>query len=132
MTDYLNRKLRERGWAEEGAPPVLAIVERCVRLGYVDDRAFAEMRAGSLERRGYGHRRVVQSLRAAGIGSEIADELFPTEEAAQAAAETLARRRKFGRFANHAIDITERQRQVAAMIRAGHRYETVRRFFDDA
>ena len=132
LAAYLNRKLRERGWAEEGEPPVEAIVERCVSLGYVDDRAFAEMRAGSLGRRGYGHRRVVQSLRAAGIDSAIADDLSPDEDAAQTAAETFARRRKFGRFANRAIDSTEHHRQVAAMMRAGHEYGTVRRFFDDA
>jgi len=62
---YLARKLRERGWAEAGAPPVERLVERMAAQGYVDDRAFAAARAAALGRRGYGERRVSEAARAA-------------------------------------------------------------------
>ena len=67
LAAYLLRKVRERGWSEPGPPPIEALVERMAALGYVDDRAFANARAGALTRRGYGLRRVGQALRAAGL-----------------------------------------------------------------
>ncbi|WP_240500154.1 RecX family transcriptional regulator [Sphingomonas montana] len=82
LAAYLNRKLDERGWAEagtgmDGAPgaprPVDAIVAQMAELGYVDDRVFAEMRSAALGRRGYGRRRQVDALRAAGVGDEDRD-----------------------------------------------------------
>ena len=48
LDGYLRRKLRERGWAGEGEPPVARLVERFVALGYIDDLAFARARSGSL------------------------------------------------------------------------------------
>ena len=65
---YLERKLRERGWAGPGEPPVERLADGFERLGYVNDRAFAQSRAASLGRRGYGERRVGQALKAAVIG----------------------------------------------------------------
>ena len=60
---YLRRKLRERGWDGTDEPPVEQIADRLVRLGYVDDRAYALSKARSLTGRGYGERRVRQALR---------------------------------------------------------------------
>ncbi len=58
LAGYLGRKLRERGWAGEGEPPVAAIVARFVAAGYVDDAAYARAKTGSMLRRGLGMRRV--------------------------------------------------------------------------
>src|SRR3546814_9679757 len=44
LARYLRRKLRERGWDREDAPPVAALVQRLAGLRYVDDRQFAEAR----------------------------------------------------------------------------------------
>ena len=44
LESYLKRKLRERGWAGEGAPPIAALVERFNQRGYINDRAFAVAR----------------------------------------------------------------------------------------
>ena len=41
LISYLGRKLRERGWEGASAPPIEELADRFVRLGYVDDRAFA-------------------------------------------------------------------------------------------
>ena len=131
LGDYLRRKLKERGWTGPGTPRVEALVERFAALGYVDDAAFAEARAGALLRRGYGERRVAQALRAAGIG---ADDAAPARQEAERKAEDaalrFARRRRIGPYAEAPLDRVARQKAAAAMLRAGHRLDLVRRILD--
>lgn len=116
---YLKRKLRERGWAGEDDPPVEALVSRYVDLGYVDDASFARMRAGGLLQRGYGARRVAQALHADGIAEDVREDVAPGEVEQRRAALALARRRRFGPF-GETPDRDRRQKQIAAMLRAGH------------
>lgn len=131
LADYLRRKLKERGWSGAGAPPVEALVERFAGLGYVSDAAFAEAKAGALLRRGYGERRVAQALRAAGIDEEdAATARQESERQAEAAALRFARRRRLGPYADTPLDRESRQKAAAAMLRAGHRLDLVRRILD--
>ncbi len=128
---YLGRKLGERGWEGAGAPAVEELADRLVRLGYVDDRAFALSKARSLTGRGYGQRRVNQALTLAGIGEEdgvAARDL--AEEEAVAAALRFARRRAIGPYADRTPDQAQRERALAAMIRAGHRFPIARAIID--
>jgi regulatory protein len=129
---YLRRKLRERGWDEAGAPPVERLIERYVELGYVDDEAFARARSGGLLRRGYGERRVRQALAEAGVGEELRERMRPGEAETRRAALALARRRRFGPFGDAAPDRALREKQVAAMLRAGHPLDNARRIVDAA
>jgi regulatory protein len=127
---YLARKLRERGWADEDTPaPTGAIVARMVAAGYVDDAAFARAKSGSLLRRGYGERRVGQALGAAGVAPEIRDTLRADEAAQRRAALALARRRRFGPFGENP-DRAVREKQFAAMLRAGHPLDKARELLD--
>jgi regulatory protein len=128
LAQYLDRKLAQRGWDGEGSADVASIVERCTELGYVDDAAFAAARGASLARRGYGARRVAQSLRAAGVD---ADDAAPVEQAARddalQAAIAYARRRRIGPFSNNEnVDVKSQQRGFAALLRAGHDPEIAR------
>lgn len=127
LVDYLRRKIRERGW--DGAPADPAMVaEKMAALGYVDDRAFAEMRAAALARRGLGGRRVAQALRVAHVAeSDAAAVLEQAEERPVDTALAFARRRRFGPWAKAAPDERLRERQVAAMVRAGHAPSLARR-----
>lgn len=127
---YLVRKLRERGWADEGSPPVDALVGRYAELGYVDDAAWARMKAGSLLRRGYGARRVGEALKVAGVDEDLRNDFRPGELEERQAALVLARRRRFGPFALQVPDRPMREKQVAAMMRAGHRLDIARRIVD--
>ncbi len=129
---YLRRKLRERGWEGEGEPRLTALVGRYVDLGYVDDEAFARARSGSLLRRGYGERRVRQALGEAGIAEELRERLRPGEAEARRAALALARRRRFGPFGGVSLDRPLREKQIAAMLRAGHPLDSARRIVDSA
>jgi regulatory protein len=117
---YLERKVAERGWVGEGAPPVVAIVERCVDAGYVDDQAFAEAKSRSLARQGYGHRRIEAALKHSGIARGLTEALRPDEGAAFESARIFARKRRIGQFSTQPADQALRRRQFAAMIRAGH------------
>lgn len=136
LADYLRRKLKERGWSGPGAPPVEALVARFAGLGYVDDAAFAEAKAGALLRRGYGERRVAQALRAAGIEADDAEAARQeAERSAEDAALRFARRRRIGPYAeaapaNDRDGREARQKAAAAMLRAGHRLDLVRRILD--
>ncbi len=96
-----------------------------------NDAAFAEAKAGALLRRGYGERRVAQALRAAGIdGEDAAPARQEAGQQAEAAALRFARRRRLGPFAEAPLDRAERQKAAAAMLRAGHRLDLVRRILD--
>lgn len=127
---YLRRKLRERGWAEDCAlPDIEALADRFAELRYVDDAAYAATRASSLGRRGYGARRVEESLRAAGVGE--AERQLARKKADGdrfAAAQAFARKRRIGPFAQKAADHPTRQKQIAAFLRAGHDADIARRF----
>lgn len=128
LATYLRRKVRERGWVDEGSADIEAIVARCIALGFVDDAAFAEMRSAALTRRGYGTRRIGQALATAGIDRETAAALAHDDDAALAAAESFARRRRIGPFAGADADEATQRRWFAAMVRAGHSFELARRF----
>ena len=128
LSDYLRRKIAERGWGGEGAPPVEAIVSRFAELGYVDDRALAEARGRALAARGYGARRLTQALGALGISAiDAEDARLHAEEEAWRTALRFAERRRFGPYAREAPDEAARRRAFGAMIRAGHAPEHVRR-----
>jgi regulatory protein len=131
LRSYLKRKVRERGWDGEGEPDVDAIAERFAAQGYVDDAAYALSRSRALTGRGYGPRRVEQSLRTAGV--EEPDGAAAREHA-QAdsieAAVRFAERRRLGPFASEAADRKGRERALATMIRAGHGFGLSRAIVD--
>ena len=127
LATYLGRKISERGWGEPTPPGIEALVERFARAGYIDDAAFASARAASLQRRGYGERRVSQALRAAGIDeSDAADAHALASNGAWAAALRFAERRRIGPYSTEEYDRPARERAFAAMARAGHRTGHVR------
>jgi len=132
LEGYLRRKLRERGWAGEGEPPLEALVERLAAAGYVDDEAYARARTGSLLRRGYGQRRVSQALGAAGIGAELREAVRPDENAARRAALAMIKKRGFGPFGQALPERAAREKQIAAMLRAGHALDSARELVDAA
>ena len=117
---YLARKLRERGWQGEGQPPVSQIAAKFEDAGYVDDAAYARAKAGSLLRRGYGRRRVDQALGHAGVDEASRAAVRISEGALREAALNMVRKRRFGPFGQQTPDRSAREKQIAAMLRAGH------------
>ena len=124
---YLARKIWERGWAEDEPPAdIRELVERYTDLGYIDDEAFARNKTGSLMRRGYGARRVNEALGQDGITSTIREDVAAGEAEQRHAALTLARKRRFGPFGMEAPEKPKREKQISAMLRAGHSLDSAR------
>lgn len=132
LTAYLARKLRERGWEGDEPPDVDAVVARFVDKGYVDDAGYARAKGQGLLRRGYGARRIDQALALAGIDEDLRREAKGAETERRHAALVLARKRRVGPFAppGQPTDPALREKQVAAMLRAGHPLEYARRLVD--
>lgn len=132
LADYLRRKLRERGWREgEAAADPEALAERMATLGYIDDRAYGEGKAAAMARRGLGARRVAGALRDARLDAADVEAIAPAVDARSlAAALALARRRRIGPFAAAPANRPLRERQLAAMVRAGHDFALARRIVE--
>lgn len=126
LAAYLKAKIRQRGWDDVSEPDIEGLVRKYQALGYMDDAAYARLRSEGLLRRGYGGRRVEQALHAAGIDAEIRDHVAPGDAALRRAALTFARKRRFGPFGDKPLDRALRERQIAAMLRAGHGFEAAR------
>lgn len=145
LESYLARKLRERGVAEDHDGrdeqiDIPAVVLRMVELGYVDDDAYARMRSRDLAERGYGARRIEQSLWAAGVGEHVRADNALDEAGARRSAARFAQKRRLGPFANGASDEERgaieqrraREKAIAAMLRAGHELAHARFILDAA
>lgn len=129
LARYLMRKLRERGWEGEQPADIAAIVERMAALGYVDDALFAEARARSLSRSGYGRRRVTMALAADRIAEgDRAEADRITADQRIESAQRFARKRRLGPYATAPLaDPAARQKALGAFLRAGHDMQLARR-----
>ncbi len=92
---------------------------RCASSGLLDDRRFAEARAATLRRKGRSARAISTALAAKGIERGLIAEASATsDEAELAAARLAARRKRLGPWSR--TDRTaDRQKQLAALARAG-------------
>ena len=134
LTRYLSRKVRESEWIDDSdAMAACAVIaDRMERLSYLDDRQYAAMRAGAMTRRGLGVRRVKAQLYADGIAEQDSGAAVAAAEgAALSAALGFARRRRFGPFTvRETGDPKQRERQLAAFLRAGHSMTIARRILE--
>lgn len=130
LESYLKRKLRERGWAGDDAPDVAGVCERYVAMGYIDDALYAKSKAGGLLNRGYGPRRVSQALYADGIEESLREDVAPGEFRRRQAVQIMARKRRFGPYFQDLLEPDRQQKQIAALLRAGHGFADIRAVMD--
>lgn len=127
LLKYLARKIAERGWSEEKPADIEALVSRLVDLRYVDDAAYARMKAGAMQRRGLGQRRIGQMLLHAGVEeSDRLPALETSDRERWEAAERLARRKRIGPYGPDNHDRPTREKHIAMFLRAGHDMATAR------
>ena len=108
------------------------VVARCVSSGLVDDKRFAEARAATLRRRGRSARAVAATLSAKGVGRELAEQVSSVgDEAELTAARKAARRKRLGPW-SRGDRATSRQKDLAAMARAGFTITVARAVIDGA
>lgn len=126
---HLHRKVREKGGENEHLDMIEAIARKYEKLGYIDDALFAESRAASLLRKGYGQRRIANALKQAGIEeSNQQQALNLSKQDKWDAAEQFARKRRIGPYANTLYDRAKRQKLLQAFLRAGHDYDIATKF----
>jgi len=145
LAQVLRRKIRRRGLPEgvadsEAEEWIAALVEKLVRLGYVDDLGFARARAQSLLNRGRPLRAVRQGLAEKSVPAGMIDQVLAetVEESANTdllAAVRYVRRRRIGpaRPAPPAdADAAHKafQRDMAALARAGFSYDIARQVLE--
>lgn len=129
----VERSARHHGTdREEGREFIARLIARYRRSGLLDDRAYAIARAGTLNRRGKPVKAITFALRAKGIASEDIDEaLLALEDQGgdpdMAAAARYARRRRLGPFRAAPERQERRERDLAALARAGFGYDVARR-----
>ena len=68
----------------------------------------------------------------AGVDTESLDGVEPSEAEGRAAALAFARRRRLGPFGERPNDPKGREKQLAALVRAGHDFDTARALIDAA
>jgi len=101
------------------------VIRKVQNLGYVDDSRFAENQVRLLAGQGKSARFIVGKLKQAGIAPEVVQDLLNRQEGdEETRARCWARKKRIGpyRVANRA---DYRQKDMAALARAGFSYETV-------
>jgi len=96
-----------------------AVVAKCVASGLVDDARFAENRAATLRRKGQSARAVAAKLAAKGVPRDLAVLHGTTsDEQELAAARIAAKRKRLGPW-SRGDRLAGRQKDLAALARAG-------------
>lgn len=115
--------------AASGAQLVDEIIARYLRSGLLDDRAYAAQKAASLRRRGASRYAIRGKLAVKGVGGDLIDATLEAETAASefAAACALVRRRRLGPCRAPGARAGLRQKDLAALARAGFSLELARR-----
>jgi len=122
--------------AEDFAPLVDELVTRYMAVGLVDDAVFARARVASLRRQGHSSQAIAARLQAKGLSkSQIESALRLVDEDHEdpemTAALACARRKKLGPWRKTPLtDPKGRQKELAALGRAGFSYEIARRALD--
>ena len=119
---------------EEAALWIDDIVQGFQKSGLLDDRTYAEARVQSMFRQGRSRRLMILELRKKGVAPDVIESALASlasEKPApdRSAAIRYARRRRLGPYRTKSRE-DYRDRDMAAVARAGFDYETARRVID--
>ena len=141
----LRRRVRRaaragQGDVAAGDAMIETVLGGLVQTGLVDDGKYAEFRAASLSRRGASLATIRNDLRARGVAGPLIEAALAAlkhelgsesnDETDRAAALNLARRRRLGPFRAPTVRKAYRDRDLAAMGRAGFAYDIARAVID--
>lgn len=124
------RRLEERNLPPDTAEMIESVVAWTLSSGAVDDAAYARSKAGSLLRKGASEKSVRAKLSSKGIGRDAIEASLPVDGIDPLAqARRHAERKRLGPYAK-APDPARRQKDMAAMTRAGFPYAIARTVID--
>ncbi len=117
---------------EEGAAIVDELIARFQRVGVLDDAQYAELRTGSLHRRGGSKRMIGAKLKQKGLDDETIETAYKslseeTDDPELDAAAAFAKRRRLGPYRTREGKEGQHQKDLAAMARAGFSYDLATR-----
>jgi regulatory protein len=121
----------EPAQADAARDRVETLIARLLASGILDDRRFAEAQAESLQRRGTSRRRIRQHLAAKGLERDFVDEAVGAIDPDGATSELVAacvlvRRRRLGPYRAAGTRRDFRQKDLAALARAGFSLDVAR------
>lgn len=112
-------------------PMIDRVVSLCVETGLINDLHYAETKAASLRRRGGSKRKIEAQLIAKGVDRDILQNVLESDDGAELqAAIAFARRRRLGPFRKAADRDQRRDKDLAALCRAGFAFEVARQVID--
>ncbi len=111
------------------------LVQRLVHTGVVDDQAYAEGRMRALFRRGASPRTIAQRLKEKGVDDDLIEQTLSTlrDETSDPnllAAIKLAKRRRLGPYQTEQRRTDRKDKDLAALARAGFDYQTALKVID--
>ena len=117
------------GWVD-------ALIARLTRNGLVNDEAYAEMKAHALRGSGRSARMISQKLRMKGVAADVVAKKLAdatAELSEEEAARIWARKKRLGPFRTQTKGREEnRQRDLAALARAGFSFAIAKKIIDSA
>lgn len=135
MRRVLSRRIYR--WVKDGAEVVGEtdalldkVIERLVSAGYLDDERLAAGKVASLRRSGNSARVISMKLRRAGVKQDLAKQATTNEGTKDAdAVWTWAKRKKLGVFRTKQRE-ERRQKDLAALVRAGFSFRDAKAVVD--
>ncbi len=134
LRKVLERKVLKACMAHERDPGEFSemidtVVEKCCQSGLVNDLAYAETKVAGLRRRGGSQRKIEAKLSAKGVDRETIRTVLENDARDDlGAAFIFARRRRLGPLGTDHKD--RRDKDMAALCRAGFSYDIARRVID--
>lgn len=133
----VDRSLRVHGGERtEALGWVDALVNKLVRNGLINDQAYAETKAHSLRASGRSARVIAQKLKLKGVATEVVAQKVAqatAEVSEDAAARIWARKKRLGPFRRDPSTRQDnRQKDLAAMARAGFPFAMAKKIIDGA
>ncbi|WP_224243701.1 regulatory protein RecX [Hyalangium gracile] len=117
------------GWVD-------ALAEKLIRNGLINDQAYAGQKAWSLRASGRSARVIAQKLRMKGVAADVVQQKLAeatAEVSEEAAARIWARKKRLGPFRRDEKTRQEhRQKDLAALARAGFSFSTAKKVVDGA
>ena len=117
---------------EEGAVWADEIIVRFLDVGLLDDKAYADGRVRSLHGRGNSRNAIRMKLRAKGVETDLVDDVLAAigneenEDVDLTAAKRFAKRRRLGPYRESSQREERREKDMAALARAGFSYHIAR------
>ncbi len=115
---------------DEGARIVEDLIGRFLESGLLDDRLYSEGRVRTFRRRGNSTRTIRAKLLAKGVPFDVIEAALKGGDPESAAAARLARRKRLGPWRAACARKERREKDMAALARAGFSYDAALEIID--